>query len=116
MSDAMIRPSLFDDNADPDRWSNMSDGSGRLTWREAHDRTVAEVERLRPVVALVADLDRCIHGRHVPDVCFDCQRNGSPRNEGNRWLDDGQRIGTTLGGRPIIVRFVDGVVRLEVTE
>lgn len=112
----MIRPSLYDDNADPKQWSTMADGRGRLTWREAHDRTVAEVDRLRPIVGLVSDLDRCIHGRHLPDDCFGCQRNGFPRNEGNPWLKDGQRIGTTLGGRAIIVKFADNVVRLEVTE
>lgn len=59
------------------------------------------------------DLDRCIHGRHSIDTCFDC---GGGRSWGNRFFGDYKRgvrvrIGTMLGGRPIYIvpaRFRDG--------
>lgn len=63
------------------------------------------------------DLDRCDHGRHSTDDCFHCPDG---RSEGNMylsvWVGDARRgvkvrIGTTLGGEPILVepaRFRDG--------
>lgn len=45
------------------------------------------------------DLDRCEHGRHSIDPCFSCPDGWST---GNMFLEPGQRIGTTLGGEPII--------------
>lgn len=59
------------------------------------------------------DLDRCEHGRHSIDPCFSCPGGWST---GNQYLtrgpefvtveDSGQvavRIGTMLGGHPILV-------------
>lgn len=46
----------------------------------------------------VEDLDRCEHGRHSIDPCFNCPEGWST---GNLFLRPGQRIGTTLGGDPI---------------
>lgn len=48
----------------------------------------------------LADLDRCEHGRHSLDPCYGCPDGWST---GNLFLVDGQRIGTDLGGQPIIV-------------
>lgn len=39
------------------------------TWKERAEKLEAEVQRLRPWANLVADLDRCEHGRHEGDVC-----------------------------------------------
>jgi hypothetical protein len=46
------------------------------------------------------DLDRCEHGRHSIDGCVSCPNGWST---GNLFLENGQRIGTTLYGEPIIV-------------
>jgi len=46
------------------------------------------------------DLDRCEHGRHSIDNCFSCPDRWST---GNLFLENGQRIGTTLYGEPIFV-------------
>jgi hypothetical protein len=53
----------------------------------------------------LSDLDRCEHGRHSVDNCFDCPGGQSL---GNMFLEDNQRIGTTLYGEPITVGFVRG--------
>jgi hypothetical protein len=45
------------------------------------------------------DLDRCEHGRHSLDPCFSCPEGQST---GNLFLQHGQRIGTNLGGEPIL--------------
>lgn len=47
----------------------------------------------------IEDLDRCEHGRHSIDPCFGCPGGWSL---GNQFLEAGQRIGTTLGGEPIL--------------
>lgn len=59
-----------------------------------------------------ADLDRCEHGRHSIDPCWGCadgQSTGNlflarPDRQGGQWIA-GQpvRIGTMLGGQPILV-------------
>lgn len=56
----------------------------------------------------LSDLDRCLHGRHAIDNCFDCPGGWSA---GNPYLVDGQRIGTDLYGRPILVGRVKGPIR-----
>lgn len=48
----------------------------------------------------LSDLDRCEHGRHAVDNCFDCPDGWST---GNLFLDPHQRIGTDLYGNPILV-------------
>jgi hypothetical protein len=48
-----------------------------------------------------SDLDRCVHGRHSTDPCFNCPGGQSA---GNLYLEDGARIGTTLYGEPIVVQ------------
>lgn len=55
------------------------------------------------------DLDRCPHGRHLADPCFDCPDG---RSTGNPYLFDGRRIGTTLYGEEI---RLDRVCRLAPT-
>lgn len=47
----------------------------------------------------LTDLDRCVHGRHSIDSCFDCPGGWSV---GNTFLTNGQRIGTDLYGEPIL--------------
>ncbi len=49
------------------------------------------------------DLDRCEHGRHSIDNCSSCPDGWST---GNKFLENGQRIGTTLYGDPIFVETV----------
>lgn len=49
--------------------------------------------------SLLAALDRCEHGRHRKDACFDCPDGQST---GNLFLPSGERIGTTLHGDPIV--------------
>lgn len=96
-----------DEDADPDVWSNTAyivDGEYlRLTWRERAADIQRLLDRATPFASLVSDLDRCPHGRHTRDDCTYCQREGHDRNQGNPWLEPGQRIGTDLGGRAIVV-------------
>lgn len=49
---------------------------------------------------LVSALDRCEHGRHKPDNCSGCPGGMST---GNLFIVPGQRVGTSLHGKPIIV-------------
>jgi len=46
----------------------------------------------------LADLDRCVHGRHLADPCFGCPDGQSA---GNPYLFDGRRIGTDYAGMEI---------------
>lgn len=59
-------------------------------------------QRYQPFVGA---LDRCQHGRHSRDRCFDCPDG---RSTGNLLLEPGQRIGTTLYGQPITVPAAQG--------
>jgi len=61
----------------------------------------------------LSDLDRCLHGRHAIDNCLDCPGGWSL---GNPYLIDGQRIGTDLYGRPILVGRVKGPIQQPVFE
>lgn len=49
---------------------------------------------------VLAALDRCEHGRHKADNCWNCPDGQST---GNLFLEPGQRIGTTLYGDAIVV-------------
>lgn len=49
---------------------------------------------------IIRALDRCKHGRHAADSCLACPHGQST---GNLFLQPGQRIGTSLGGVPIVV-------------
>jgi hypothetical protein len=51
------------------------------------------------LLLMVADLDRCEHGRHAGDSCFDCK---GP-SHGNPHLIRGGVIGYDLTGRPYIL-------------
>jgi hypothetical protein len=52
------------------------------------------------LVALVADLDRCMHGRHEGDNCGSCPEGVSL---GNPHMPVGQVIGYGLRGGPIVM-------------
>lgn len=52
-----------------------------------------------PWAALVADLDRCEHGRHQGDACGDC----GTESHGNPHLAPGQVIGYGLRGDRIVM-------------
>jgi hypothetical protein len=52
---------------------------------------------------VISDLDRCPHGRHLPDPCAFCP---TP-NQGNPHLREGQTIGYTLYAKPIKVPAPD---------
>lgn len=56
-----------------------------------------------PWAALVADLDRCQHGRHDGDKCGSC---GGP-SRGNPHLRPGTVIGYGLRGEPIVMPHRD---------
>lgn len=59
-----------------------------------HERAVA-------LARILADLDRCEHGRHSTDPCLSCPSGWST---GNMFMPrPGRRIGTDLGGRPILM-------------
>jgi len=51
-------------------------------------------------VNLLADLDRCEHGRHAADPCVSCPDGQST---GNIWLEPGQCIGNNRYGHGIYV-------------
>jgi len=55
---------------------------------------------LTALAQLLRDLDRCDHGRHEGDSCFDCPQGTST---GNPRMPVGQRIGTTVHGRAIVM-------------
>ncbi len=65
-------------------------------------RQKSEAYRTEAAVMLLSDLDRCEHGRHAGDVCSGVAGCNGP-SKGNPFLEMGQRIGTTLGGKPIHV-------------
>lgn len=72
------------------------------------------IDKLR---RMVADLDRCPHGRHKPDPCSFCDRI-TGANQGNIWHRV-LRIGTNLDAKPIfladLLNAVEEVVREEPT-
>lgn len=49
--------------------------------------------------ALLADLDRCTHGRHHGDPCADCGGYSS----GNLYIKEGDRLGTGKAGEALVV-------------
>lgn len=55
-------------------------------------------QRNQDALKLLSELDRCEHGRHEGDSCFDCPDRYST---GNPRLPAGARIGTAHGGDPI---------------
>ena len=61
-------------------------------------RTMAETAA--GVMRFLADLDRCVHGRHRIDTCFACPAGHST---GNLSLKPGQVVGHTVHGRPLVV-------------
>ncbi len=58
-----------------------------------------EAQRGAELAAVLADLDRCVHGRHEGDVCGDC---GGP-SKGNHHLRPGTVIGYDIGGKTIVM-------------
>lgn len=64
-------------------------------------RVVDDLERRVVLLAgLLLDLDRCEHGRHEADRCFDCPGGVSAGNP--QLLQQGRRVGTTYAGQPIV--------------
>jgi hypothetical protein len=59
-----------------------------------------ELHRAQAALRVLSDLSRSEHGRHEGDSEF--QTEGG-RSLGNSFLQTGQRIGTTMDGRPITV-------------
>lgn len=105
MTERTMRPHLFDPNPDPELWSNtsLSADMGRATWKELYDQALPEIERSRQLVRMISDLDRCPHGRHEQDECFDCQYEypGVEYNIGNPLFDDQSLIGFDISGNRI---------------
>jgi len=63
-----------------------------------------EYERLKTeAYKLLSDLDRCVHGRHALDSCFNCPGGHSA---GNPHLKPGQVVGYDYTGRPYAVPVV----------
>lgn len=59
---------------------------------------------------LVMDLDRCVHGRHAADECFDCakRRDDVPEqmrrfSRGNPYVRPGVVVGYGRGGQRIVM-------------
>lgn len=63
------------------------------------DHDSCEIRRRSALNQFVVALDRCEHGRHSRDSCFDCPGGQST---GNLFLSPGARIGTTYAGVPIV--------------
>lgn len=68
--------------------------------RTAPDDQQREDYITRLIAGVLADLDRCRHGRHAADPCADCPGSQSA---GNRLLSVGQKIGHGMRGDPIYV-------------
>lgn len=64
------------------------------------ERLVEENRKLMKWALMVSDLDRCEHGRHEGDTCFDCTGDVSV---GNTLLPPGTVIGHDISGRPYTV-------------
>lgn len=63
-----------------------------------------EARRAAGLAAVLADLDRCVHGRHEGDACADC---GGP-SKGNHHLPTGAVIGYDVHGKPIVMPDREG--------
>lgn len=56
--------------------------------------------RIPDLAQVLADLDRCVHGRHEQDPCYTCPGGVST---GNPHLRTGMVIGYDVGGAPIVM-------------
>jgi hypothetical protein len=83
-------------------WSEMSVDGQRLTWQEAYEHILARAQRAEEFAAVLADLDRCQHGRHEGDACTLRGGCGGP-SLGNPYAHPGQVIGFSLSGQPIVM-------------
>lgn len=72
----------------------------RLTWAQTVEYYRDEASRMGQWRTLLLDLVRSPHGRHHGDAEY---QDPSGASQGNPYLMVGQRIGTTMDGRPIIV-------------
>jgi hypothetical protein len=72
---------------------------------DARDR-IARLEdslnRAANLASVLAELDRCDHGRHEGDICSGTKGCNGP-SEGNPRFKTGDRIGTSMLGRPIVM-------------
>lgn len=91
------RPGWLDQDVDAAIWSTTSIGGKRLTWREHADYLTDRLRTAEGLAGVLADLDRCEHGRHEGDVCSSC---GGP-SHGNPLIPPGGSIGFDLSARPI---------------
>lgn len=62
------------------------------------------MSKIEDFARILLDLDRCEHGRHEGDQCFECK---GP-SHGNPHLRPGQVIGYGLGGAPIFMPAREG--------
>lgn len=69
-----------------------------VLWKSTHDPRPAQ-ERVTRLAGILQDLDRCEHGRHEGDDCFEC---GGP-SVGNRVPEDDRIIGFDISGRAIFI-------------
>lgn len=101
-------PDLFDREADERLWSNHGIGNKRLTWAEAAEYLDEQRRRLQDFVTVLADLDRCEHGRHEGDPCSEC---GGP-SKGNPIMSSSparsitlvaRQIGFGIDGSPVVI-------------
>lgn len=94
--------SLLDERMEPHDAAWCADAAEAVMDLLRRDAWLERTELSR-VRRATADLDRCEHGRHAVDNCFGCPDGWST---GNLFLEDGQRIGTTLYGEAIAVEKV----------
>lgn len=66
------------------------------------DWRAARAAREAALAAMVADLDRCPHGRHRGDVCSGVRGCDGP-SLGNPLLPPGTVLGFDISGRPYVV-------------
>lgn len=79
--------------------SNVTVNGERQTWQQLYEREQQRAARLEAYRRLVIDLSRCEHGRHIGDICSQCE---GP-SKGNPHAIPGSVIGYDISGRPYIV-------------
>lgn len=103
---------MSDHTGEPEKhdgtWSNHAVGSKRLTWRELAEQQTETITRLQSFATILSDLDRCEHGRHEGDDCFQCEgpSKGNPLmacSPARNVALVARQIGFTLSGGPLVI-------------
>jgi hypothetical protein len=77
-------------------------GRELLDARDRIARLEDSLNRAANLASVLAELDRCDHGRHEGDICSGTKGCNGP-SEGNPRFKTSDRIGTSMLGRPIVM-------------